>query len=204
LAQTQARESAGTLSIFGGNITMGRGATLELKDNIDGSSGVSGVFRPKLNAGVRVDVHRVWLGLALELSTTIVESPITMTKWGSVQSRRIIRYIDTGGSLLLTARAPVPVFRPYAGLGPSLIVRHSDSEGEIKMTAGLLFVAGTQLWITRRVFGFAEARYNLLADRHYTFNTVGMQDAPFATMVATVSGSHSSLVFGIGMRIPDR
>ena len=201
LAQTPTSETAATVSLFGGNITMGSGASLRLKDALEGSSGVSGVFRPRFNIGLRIEGHRRWFGLALETSSTLVESPVTMTRWGLPQSRRTIRYMETGGSVLAMVRAPLPVLQPYAGFGPTVLVNHADSEGSVGLTAGLLFVAGTQVWFGRRVFGFAEARYNLLPDRHYTFDVRGMQDPVYPTMAATVSGSHSSIVFGIGLRL---
>lgn len=201
LAQTPTSETAATVALFGGNITMGSGASLRLKDALEGSSGVSGVFRPRFNIGLRIEGHRRWFGIALETSSTLVESPVTMIRWGVPQSRRTIRYMETGGSVLAMVRGPLPVLQPYAGVGPSVLVNHADSEGGVGLTAGLLLVAGIEVSAGRRLFGFAEARRSLLPSRDYSFNAFGIQDGLLPTLAATVSGSHSSIVFGLGLRL---
>ena len=193
-----AKDVPGGLSFYFGNTHIGQGARMTVRDVTNGSSGVSAEFRPQFVVGGKMEVDGDGLlGVALDGSFTRVESPVTTTNGSAVQ-RRTITYMDSALSILAIVRAKWDVVKPYGGVGPSLLLIHADGEGGFKLSAGLLLMAGTQLWVSRRAFGFAEARYHLLADRHYSFDSFGIQDAPFPTTTVTVSGSYWSFVVGAG------
>jgi hypothetical protein len=197
-SSASAEDIPGGFSLYFGNTHIGQGARLTVRDVTNGSSGVSGEFRPQFVVGAKMEVYSDGLlGLAFDGSFTRVESPVTTTNGSAVQ-RRTITYMDSALSILAIVRGKWEVVKPYGGVGPSLLLVHADGEGGFKLSAGLLFMAGTQIWVTRRAFGFAEARYHLLADRHYSFDSFGVQDAPFPTIAVTVSGSYWSVVFGAG------
>jgi hypothetical protein len=187
-----------SFAFFGGSTYMGRGASLSLRDLTNDSCGVTTDFRPRFTAGVKTDAYgEGLLGLMLDGAVTMVDSPIRATNGSTVQ-HKIIRFMDTAGSLLGVVRGKWSVGRPYAGLGPTILVTHVDNEGGFKLAAGMLFVAGARLRVGRKAFGFAEGRYHLLPDRHYTFDALGIQDPPFPTIAVTVSGNYGSVVFGVG------
>jgi hypothetical protein len=193
-----AKDIPGGISLYGGNSYLGEGVRLTVRDVTNGSSGVSAEFRPKFVVGARVEAYGDGLlGLAFDGSFTSVESPVTTTNGSAVQ-RRTITYMDSALSILAVVRGKWRVVKPYGGLGPSMLIVHANEQGGLKLSAGMLFMAGTQLWVSRKAFGFAEGRYHLLADRHYSFDSFGIQDAPFPTTTVTVSGSYWSFVVGAG------
>ena len=188
----------GSVSFYYGNIHIGQGARMTVRDVTTGSSGVSAEFRPQFVVGGKLDVYSDGLlGLAFDGSFTSVESPVTTTNGSAVQ-RRTITYMDSALSVLAIVRGRWRVVKPYGGLGPSMLIVHANEQGGFKLSAGMLFMAGTQLWVSRKAFGFAEGRYHLLADRHYSFDSFGVQDGPFPTTTVTVSGSYWSFVVGAG------
>ena len=193
-----AKDVSGDFSFYFGNTHIGQGARMTVRDVTNGSSGASADFHPQFVVGGKLEVYSDGLlGLAFDGSFTSVESPVTTSNGNAVQ-RRIITYMDSALSILAIVRGRWEVVKPYGGLGPSLLLVHADGEGGFKLSAGMLFMAGTQLSVTSRAFGFAEARYRLLADRHYSFDSFGIQDAPFPTTTVTVSGSYWSFVAGAG------
>jgi hypothetical protein len=195
---TPAKDVSGDFSLYFGNTHTGQGARLTIRDVTNGSSGVSAEFRPQFVVGAKMEVYGDGLlGLAFDGSFASVESPVTTTNGSTVQ-RRTISYMDSALSILAIVRAKWRVVKAYGGLGPSMLIVHADEQGGFKLSGGMLFMAGTQLWVTDRAFGFAEARYHLLADRHYSFDSFGVQDAPFPTTTVTVSGSYWSFVVGAG------
>jgi len=194
-----ANDVPGCFALYYGSTHIRPGARLALRDSTDDSTGVSAEFRPLFAVGARIEAYSDGLlGIVLDGSMTRVESPVATTNGRAVR-RRTITYMDSALSFLAVLRGKWVDVKPYAGLGPSLLFTHLDGEGGIKLAAGMLFMAGTQLWVSRKAFGFAEARYNLLADRHYSFDSFGVQDAPFPTTTVTVSGSTWSIVFGAGI-----
>jgi hypothetical protein len=193
-----ANDVPGCFALYYGNTHIRQGARLTLRDVTDDSTGVSAEFRPLFAVGARIEAYSDGLlGIVLDGSMTRVESPVTTTN-GSAVRRRTITYMDTALSFLAVVRGKWPDVKPYAGLGPSLLFTHFDGEGGIELAAGMVFMAGPQLGVGRGAFGFAEARYTLLAARHYSFDSFGVQDAPFPTTTVTVSGSYWSFVFGAG------
>ncbi len=188
----------GSVSFYFGNTHIGQDARMTVTDVTNGSSGVSAEFRPQFVVGGKMEVYSDGLlGLAFDGSFTSVESPVTTTNGSAVQ-HRTITYMDSALSILAIVRGKWRVVKPYGGLGPSMLIVHANEQGGLKLSAGMLFMAGTQLWVSRKAFGFAEARYHLLADRHYSFDSFGVQDAPFPTTTVTVSGSYWSFVAGAG------
>jgi hypothetical protein len=197
-SSSSAKDVRGGVSFYFGNTRIGQGARMTVRDVTNDSSGVSAEFRPQFVVGGRVEAYGDGLlGLAFDGSFTSVESPVTTTNGSAVQ-RRTITYMDSALSILAIVRGKWRVVKPYGGLGPSMLIVHANEQGGFKLSAGMLFMAGTQLWVSRKAFGFAEARYHLLADRHYSFDSFGVQDAPFPTTTVTVSGSYWSFVAGAG------
>ena len=197
-SSSSAKDVPGGVSFYFGNTRIGQGARMTVRDVTNGSSGFSAEFRPQFVVGARVEAYTDGLlGLAFDGSFTSVESPVTTTNGSAVQ-RRTITYMDSALSILAIVRGKWRVVKPYGGLGPSMLIVHANEQGGLKLSGGMLFMAGTQFWVSRRAFGFAEARYHLLADRHYSFDSFGIQDAPFPTTTVTVSGNYWSFVAGAG------
>jgi len=193
-----AKDVRGGFSFYFGNAHIGQDARMTVRDVTSDASGVSAEFHPQFVVGGKLEVYSDGLlGLAFDGSFTSVESPVTTTNGSAVQ-RRTITYMDSALSVLAIVRGRWRVVKPYGGLGPSMLIVHANEQGGFKLSAGMLFMAGTQLWVSRKAFGFAEGRYHLLADRHYSFDSFGVQDGPFPTTTVTVSGSYWSFVAGAG------